>query len=143
MFNCEIEVRYYETDMQGIVHHSNYLRYLEVAREKLIQKFLQIGSQDFEKLGVFYVIRDAQTTFLKPIRFGESLVIKCRIKEYNGLRLVHEYQLCVEDEVRATAETMLISIDKETFMPLNMKKKDRAIYEKTVGIMNKYKEEVE
>ncbi len=140
MFRCEIEVRYYETDMQGIVHHSNYLRYLEVAREKFMREFLQLGSQDFEKLGVYYVIRDAKTTFLKPIRFGEQLVIKLRVKEYNGLRLVHEYKLCVNGEERATAETMLISIDKSSFKPLNMKKKHKEIHERTIDIMNRHKE---
>jgi len=27
----EIEVRYYETDGQGIVHHANYFQYFELA----------------------------------------------------------------------------------------------------------------
>ncbi|MEM1304741.1 MAG: hypothetical protein AAGG46_07575, partial [Planctomycetota bacterium] len=28
----DLEVRYYETDAQGFVHHANYLKYLEIAR---------------------------------------------------------------------------------------------------------------
>ena len=32
-----LEVRYYETDQMAIVHHSNYIRYFECGRAKLMQ----------------------------------------------------------------------------------------------------------
>ena len=31
-FTYERKANYYETDMMGVVHHSNYLRYFEEAR---------------------------------------------------------------------------------------------------------------
>ena len=33
-----IDVRYYETDQMGIVHHSNYIRYFECGRSDLLDK---------------------------------------------------------------------------------------------------------
>ena len=33
----DLEVRYYETDLMGIVHHSNYIRYFECGRNKWIR----------------------------------------------------------------------------------------------------------
>ena len=32
-----LDVRYYETDQMAIVHHSNYIRYFECGRAKLMQ----------------------------------------------------------------------------------------------------------
>ena len=32
-------VRYYETDQMGIVHHSNYIRYFECARNNMMREF--------------------------------------------------------------------------------------------------------
>ena len=32
MFKYERTINYYETDKMGIVHHSNYIRFLEEAR---------------------------------------------------------------------------------------------------------------
>lgn len=32
----DIEVRYYETDKMGIVHHSNYVRYFECGRHQFL-----------------------------------------------------------------------------------------------------------
>ncbi len=34
----EIDVRYYETDQMGIVHHSNYIRYFECGRSDMMAK---------------------------------------------------------------------------------------------------------
>ena len=36
-FETKIRVQYYETDKMGIVHHSNYVRYLETARTELFR----------------------------------------------------------------------------------------------------------
>ena len=32
------EINYYETDKMGVVHHSNYIRYLEEARSKWLKE---------------------------------------------------------------------------------------------------------
>ena len=34
----EIKVRYYETDQMGIVHHSNYLKFFEIARIEWLEE---------------------------------------------------------------------------------------------------------
>ena len=34
----ELDVRYYETDQMGIVHHSNYIRYIECGRSDMMEK---------------------------------------------------------------------------------------------------------
>jgi acyl-CoA thioester hydrolase len=38
MFQTEFRVRYYETDAMGIVHHSNYLRWFELARTEYLRE---------------------------------------------------------------------------------------------------------
>ena len=46
----EHKVQYYETDKMGIVHHSNYIRWMEEAR---IDFLSQIG-WDYKKLEEMY-----------------------------------------------------------------------------------------
>ena len=36
-YETSFPVRYYETDQMGIVHHSNYIRYFECARNLMIR----------------------------------------------------------------------------------------------------------
>jgi acyl-CoA thioester hydrolase len=37
-FEHYIDVRYYETDQMGIVHHSNYIRYFECGRMAMLKE---------------------------------------------------------------------------------------------------------
>lgn len=142
MFECKIEIRYYETDMQGIVHHSNYLRYLEIAREKLSRKEFNMGTMDFDELGVFYVIREAETKFIYPIRFGDELSIRISLIEYTGLKLVHTYELYVGETLCATCRTLMVSIDKHSFKPMSMRKKFPELHKITNELLIKHSVEV-
>lgn len=38
-YSVELPVRYYETDQMGIVHHSNYIRYFECARNAMMKSW--------------------------------------------------------------------------------------------------------
>jgi len=135
MYNYKYKVKYYETDMQGIVHHSNYLRYLENAREELIENFLGMTSLDFGEMGIFYVIREATTKFIYPIKFGDDLSINVRLAGYNGVKLTHEYEFIVNGNVHATAKTVMVSIDKLTFKPFSVRKRFLALHEKTLELL--------
>ena len=35
-FEVSFPVRYYETDQMAVVHHSNYIRYFEIARNSMM-----------------------------------------------------------------------------------------------------------
>ena len=35
-FEVSFPVRYYETDQMAVVHHSNYIRYFEIARNRMM-----------------------------------------------------------------------------------------------------------
>ena len=37
-FSMERNINYYETDKMGIVHHSNYIRFMEEARIEFMKK---------------------------------------------------------------------------------------------------------
>ena len=127
-----LKVRYYETDMQGIVHHSNYLRWFEVAREHFVESELDTTFPNLEALGIFYVLRDAQLTYLKPIRYGDPVILRIGLEKYNGIRLQHYYEICTNNEVCVTGRTELIAVDKEDFKPINMRRFNPSIHEKTL-----------
>ena len=46
-----LEVRYYETDLMGIVHHSNYIRYFECGRHQCLID-LGLPIYEIEKRGI-------------------------------------------------------------------------------------------
>lgn len=71
---CTIDVRYYETDLMGIVHHSNYIRYFEYGRIKMLEEIgLPISSIEGE--GVMLPVVSTFCTYKTPSRMGETLKI--------------------------------------------------------------------
>ncbi len=129
MFEMNIDVRYYETDMQQIVHHSNYLRWFELVRTKLLEQ-LGITMTDIENQGVYYVIKDAHLDYIKPVRYGELVTLGAKLVKYNGIRLVHEYVVKVGDDIRCTGTTTLANVKKDTMKPVNFKKINQEMNQK-------------
>ena len=121
MFEVKIDVRYYETDMQKVVHHSNYLRWFEIVRTKLLQS-LGLTMSDIEAQGVYYVMKDAHIEYIKPVVYGEEVTLSAKLVKYNGIRLVHEYVIRVGDSIRCTGNTTLVTVNQESMLPINFKK---------------------
>lgn len=86
------KVQYYETDQMGIVHHSNYIRWFEEARTDFMEK-LGMGYDEMEKKGILSPVLGVEATYLRMVRFGDTVTITTRIKEYNGIKLTVAYEV--------------------------------------------------
>lgn len=129
MFEFDIDVRYYETDMQKIVHHSNYLRWFEIIRTKLLEN-LGITMVDIENSGVYYVLKEAHLEYIKPIKYGEKVTLGAMLTKYNGIRLEHCYEVKVNGDIRCTGTTTLVTVRQDTMLPVNFKKVNQDMHHK-------------
>ena len=71
---CTIDVRYYETDLMGIVHHSNYIRFFEYGRVKMLEE-IGLPISEIEGRGVMLPVVSTFCTYKTPSRMGETLRI--------------------------------------------------------------------
>ncbi len=76
-----ILIRYYETDQMGFVHHSNYLRYFELARIEWIST-LGFSYKKMEERGYLMPVINANIEFKRPLTFGNSFRVKIQSKKY-------------------------------------------------------------
>ena len=67
-------MRYYETDLMGIVHHSNYIRYFEYGRIKMLEE-IGLPISEIEGRGVMLPVVSTFCTYKTPSRMGETLRI--------------------------------------------------------------------
>lgn len=135
MFETKIDVRYYETDMQKVVHHSNYLRWFEIVRTKLLES-IGLTMVDIESQGVYYVLKDAYLDYIKPVKYGEEVTLSATLVKYNGIRMVHEYIVKVGDSVRCTGKTTLVTVKQDTMLPVNFKKVNEAMNQTILDSIN-------
>lgn len=108
----DLPVRYYETDGQGVVHHSNYLRYMELARIELLNA-VGYDYARIEASGVLLVVAKATVKYKYPARYGDTLRIWVRTERAFGARIDHSYLIKVGERIIAEAETTIASIDRE------------------------------
>ena len=73
MFFFEHRVQFYETDMMGIVHHSNYLRLYEEARVAWAYNRKMIDYQKPESAAYFAVLA-TEVKHIMPAKFGDVLM---------------------------------------------------------------------
>lgn len=81
-----LEVRYYETDLMGIVHHSNYIRYFETARSKAL-KDLSLPINKIEELGIMMPVIHVECDYKIPVKMGEEIRIVSSIKDIPRVKI--------------------------------------------------------
>lgn len=117
------KVRYYETDKMGIVHHSNYIRWMEEARLDYLE---QLG-QRFDKLeadGVISPVVSVSCNYKISCIFGDIVEIKVKLIEYTGIRYVFEYEIvrAGSGETAATGRSEHCVINKDG-RPVSIKRR--------------------
>lgn len=86
-FSTSFPVRYYECDPMGIVHHSNYLRYFECARDEMIASW-GYGIEQCQADGITFPVARADVRFHHPARIGDTLTVVAEIQDTPLAKLV-------------------------------------------------------
>lgn len=82
-----LDVRYYETDQMGIVHHSNYVRYFECGRTDMLKK-IGLPIEKIEESGVMLPVVSVECRYKVPAKLGDTLRVVTSIDEVPRARLV-------------------------------------------------------
>lgn len=69
-----MDVRYYETDQMGIVHHSNYIRYFECGRNAMLKE-MDMPMEKVEASGVMMAVVAVDAKYKVPAKLGDTLRI--------------------------------------------------------------------
>lgn len=88
----EREVFYYETDKMGIVHHSNYIRWLEEARIAFLES-VGFPFEELEARGILVPVLHVEFNYRLPFRFGDRFRIEMKISKFNGIKMNFEYRV--------------------------------------------------
>ena len=130
MFIAEtkLRVRYAETDQMGVVYHSNYFEFFEVARAEAIRQ-LGYTYADMEREGVIMPIVEVHARYLRPALYDELLTIKTILKEmplHHKIEFHHEV-LNEKEELLTTGRVVLFFMELKTkkrhVMPENLFRK--------------------
>ncbi len=119
IFKTSFPVRYYETDQMAVVHHSNYIRYFEIARdEMMVQLGFPIEKCEAE-LGVLVPIVSVECHFRHPARMGDVLTATAEVNKVPMAKMLIKQAVYNQDRVLCAEGTVTLGfLNKETFMPV-------------------------
>jgi acyl-CoA thioester hydrolase len=118
-FATEVSVRFAETDLQGVAHHSAYLVWFEIARIDYLARF-DGGYPALRAQGVDATTLEAYARYLAPARFGDQLRIAARCADVRGARFAFEYAVERDGERVAEGWTNHACVDVRTLRPTRM-----------------------
>lgn len=107
-FTTSWRVRFDEIDLQGVVHHSQIVTYLEIARLEYWRS-LGILYSDLRADGFEFIVHDLHINYLKPILFDEVIEVSVFVKSLSRASFVLGYEIRKEDRrLAVTAEIELV-----------------------------------
>ena len=118
-FEVSFPVRYYETDQMAVVHHSNYIRYFEIARNSMMVEWGFPIERCEKEYGVMIPIVSVECHFKHPARMGDVLTAVAEIDRAPLAKLPVRQAVYNQDgELCAEGTVILGFIDAKTFHPV-------------------------
>jgi len=105
-------VPFYETDGMGVVHHSNYVRYLELARIVWLDEHDEPYRKVVEQ-GMHYATTRLELAYHRAARFDDEIEILTWIEWARGASLRMAYLLRCRGDTLATGATEHAAVDLE------------------------------
>ena len=117
-FEHNLDVRYYETDQMGIVHHSNYIRYFECGRVDLLKK-LGLPIEKIEEAGVMLPVASVECRYKLPAKLGDVLTVVSIVDEVPRARLVIRSEIYNQDgQLMCDGKVVMGFIDAHSRRPV-------------------------
>ncbi len=108
---CRHRVQYYETDMMGIAHHANYIRWMEEARVDFMER-IGFPYAEMESRGVFSPVRSLRCDYRRPCTFGDDIDITVSVESFNGVVAALRYLMTNA----ASGETVCEAVSEHCFL---------------------------
>lgn len=110
----ELTPAFHDIDPMEVVWHGHYMKYLELARCALLQRF----DYDYPQMrdsGYAWPIVDLRVKYVRSARFGQALKVRAEIVEWeNRLKIDYRVVDAGTGEVLTRAHSIQVAVDMRT-----------------------------
>lgn len=129
VYKYERKINYYELDGMNIVHHSNYIRYMEEARVEFLT-WAKIPYDKIEASGIMIPVLGVNLKYKYPAKFGDTIVIEVKIAKFDGIKLEMEYVIKNKENDKLLVQGKTNHCFTNSNMrPISIKKQDKHLYD--------------
>lgn len=135
VFKSTFPVRYYETDQMAVVHHSNYIRYFEIARDEMMVRLGFPIERCEKELGIQVPIVSVECHFKHPARMGDVLTATAEVDGVPLAKMVIRQTVYNQDGVICAEGAVTLGfISSTTFRPVRCPEPVAALFEKYINL---------
>lgn len=117
------KVQFYETDGMSIVHHGNYILWMEEARTDFLDQ-IGWGYHKAVDAGIDFAVTDVSCKYRSMTRFGETVAITMTVQSLSPAKMQLYYRMVNAEtgELRAEGTSGHFFYDRAKARPVALKK---------------------
>ena len=117
------KTHYYETDQMGVIHHANYVRWLEEARVDFMEQ-IGFGYDLSVRSGIDFAVLGVALDYRSMVRFGDTVCIEMSITSLTSARMTIRYRItdAKSGVLRTEGESRHCYFDASRQRPVSLKK---------------------
>lgn len=105
------KVQYYETDKQGVTHHSNYIRIMEETRVDAMEQ-MGFGYERMEEASVFSPVMGVTCDYKRPTTFADIIEVEISVAEMSKLKTKFAYKMTCNGKVVCLGTSLHCFLDR-------------------------------
>lgn len=121
VFERAFRIRHYECDAYGHVNHAQYLRFMQ---ETAFDASAAVGYDmaRYDELGVMWLIRQTGITYERPLRYGDTVIVKTWVADFRRVRSRRMYEMrqAASGQRVAAAHTDWVLLDQRSQRPVTI-----------------------
>lgn len=113
VFKHSFRVRWVDTDVAGVMHYSNFLRYFEACEEEFYRSLGIPLNSVRERYGIMLPRVEVHCVYRAPCRFDDAIEVRLSVREVGEKTITYEFQILRQADGRLAAEGYLkcIAVD--------------------------------
>jgi acyl-CoA thioester hydrolase len=132
----KIVVRYNETDKMGIVHHSQYVNYFEIARTDFVRQ-AGIPYRRIEEEGLMMPVLGINVQYHTPALYDDTILVETSIKAYDSIKMMFDYKIYRETDRKLLVEGSSAHCWTDlSLRPVSIRRKNKELHALIMGVMD-------
>ncbi|WP_037362427.1 acyl-CoA thioesterase [Nakamurella lactea] len=122
-FVTDVRVRWSDLDAFGHVNNARTITLLEEARVDWL--FVEATDRGVDRLTEGIVVSQLEIRYRRPIPFGAQVTVSMGVLKLGGSAFTIDYLVTVDGLLSATASTVLVPVNSDTFRPRRLDQGER------------------
>ena len=118
--NINFRIYTEDTDLGGVVYHSNYLKFYERARSDFLRNS-GISQTDLKNnLNISFVVSSINIKFIKTAKMDDLITVNTKVNEIKKASVILDQEIFCDNILINKAQVILAIINAETHRPVRI-----------------------